>query len=103
MSISRFIRINAIAAAGLAPSRPRFPRHCLSPGSSAFDGAKAGKALPAPHAASMYMISEPADIAPLTAQVARRRRNSIQRRPIWRLYYHPRSREPSETAILAVV
>jgi len=42
MSPPRFIRISAIAAEGLAPSRSNLPHHSLSVGSFAFDHLHAG-------------------------------------------------------------
>ena len=43
MSISQFMRISAIAADGLAPSRSNLPHHCRIAASFAFDGAKFGR------------------------------------------------------------
>ena len=39
MSISQFMRMSAMAADGLAPSRSNLPHHCFSAASSAFEGA----------------------------------------------------------------
>ena len=48
-----FIRIKAIAAAGLAPSRSNRPIHCLKAGSSCLDGANRRAIPPLPQSRSM--------------------------------------------------
>ena len=53
MSIWLFIRIRAIAAAGLAPSRSNRPIHCWKAGSSCRDGANRREIAPLPQSRSM--------------------------------------------------
>ena len=50
ISIWLFMRMSAVTAAGLAPSRSNRPLHCWAAGSFASEGAKKGKLPPVPQA-----------------------------------------------------